>query len=249
MRAEPDRLEVYEDADALVRAAADRVIAVAADAIMLGGRFSIGLSGGSTPRPLYELLARDDYARRIEWSRTHVFWGDERCVPPEDPESNYGMAQQALLAHVPIPEENVHRMRGELPPVEAAADYEDLLRAFFGELPGARPRFDLLLQGLGSDGHTASLFPHSAALDERARWVAAPFVPRLGAWRITLTPPAINAAGQVIFLVDGAGKAEALRAVLRGPYRPHELPAQLIRPAGELAWMVDAAAAALLEPA
>ncbi len=246
MRAETARIEVYEDIDLLARATADRVIAIAADAIMLNGRFSIGLSGGSTPRPLYELLARDDYARRVDWARTHVFWGDERCVPPEDPESNFGLAQQTLLAHVPIPEENVHRMRGELPPVEAAAEYEDLLRDFFGDLPGALPRFDLLLQGLGSNAHTASLFPHTPVLDEDARWVAAPFIPQLGAWRITLTPRAINAAEHVIFMVAGASKAEALHAVLHGPYHPHEYPAQLIDPVGELTWMVDAAAAALL---
>jgi len=218
------------------------------------GRFSVALSGGSTPRALYSLLATDEFVARVDWSRLHVFWGDERCVPPDHPESNYGMARQALLDHVRIPLSNIHRIPCEREPRLAAAAYEQTLRAWFsGGSAGRRvreretPRFDLILLGMGEDGHTASLFPGAAALGERTRWVVACQVIALGAWRVTLTPIVINAAAHVMFLVSGAHKAERLRQVLAGPYRPDELPAQIVRPTrGRLVWLVDKAAASAL---
>lgn len=242
-------IEVHRDPDSLARAAAEHIVRLATDAIAARGRFTAGLPGGSTPRTLFALLGNPPWSERIDWSRVHVFWGDERCVPPHHPDSNYRLARETLLERVPIPAGHVHRIPGELPPPEAAQRYEQTLRAFFAAddptLP--QPRFDLLLQGLGDDGHTASLFPGTAALSEEARWVVENYVPRLDSWRITLTAPAINAAAHVIFLVSGAGKADALHAVLRGPQRPHDYPAQLIRPrAGQVLWLVDWAAAARL---
>jgi 6-phosphogluconolactonase len=242
-------IEVYPDPQSLAEAAAGHIARIVAEAISAQGRFTIGLPGGSTPRALFTLLASPAWAGRIDWARTHIFWGDERCVPPDHPDSNYRLARETLLERVPIPAAQVYRIPAELPPPAAAHAYEQTLRAFFGEgdptLP--QPRFDLLLQGLGDDGHTASLFPGTAALDETTRWVVENFVPRLNSWRITLTAPAINAAAHVIFLVSGKGKAEALRAVLQGPLRPSAYPAQLIQPhTGQLLWLVDQAAATLL---
>lgn len=234
-------IHVFPDRDALINAAAERIIDAAANAINAQGRFSIGLSGGSTPRPLFKLLARDPFASEIEWDNVYVFWGDERCVPPDDEASNYHMAQTALLDHVPLPGDNIKRIRGELNPAQAAEEYEHTLRMFF---PGMEwPRVDLLLQGMGDDGHTASLFPNTTALHERTRWVAANYVPKLDTWRITLTVPAINAADTILFLVAGAEKAPALQAVLYGPPQPETYPSQLVQPtSGTLHWLVDAAA-------
>lgn len=239
-------IEVYPDPQSLAEAAAGHIVRIAAEAIAARGRFTIGLPGGSTPRALFTLLASPAWAGRIDWALVHVFWGDERCVPPDHPDSNYRLARETLLEHVPIPAGHVYRIPAELPPPTAAHAYEQTLRAFFGEGDPAlpQPRFDLLLQGLGDDGHTASLFPGTAALHETTRWVVENYVPRLDAWRITLTAPAINAAAHVIFLVSGASKANALQAVLRGPHRPHEYPAQLIQPrAGQVWWLADQAAA------
>jgi 6-phosphogluconolactonase len=239
------QIEIFPDPSALARAAAERFIRLAAEAIAAGGQFSVGLSGGSTPRALFALLATAEYARQVDWPNTHFFWGDERCVPPDHPDSNYRMARELLLEHVPLPAENIHRMHGETEPEQAAAEYEQILRMFFAPEEPALPRFDVLLQGLGEDGHTASLFPGTRALYERARWVMDNYVPRLDMWRITLTTTAINAAARVIFLVEGHNKAETLRAVLRGPHLPEKYPAQFIQPVdGELIWMVDEAAAA-----
>jgi 6-phosphogluconolactonase len=241
-----DNVKVVPDAAALAQTTAEFIVTLAADAIRARGHFSIGLSGGSTPRRLFELLATDDFAPRIDWANVHIFWGDERCVPPDHPDSNYQMAQVTLLAHVPLPEGNIHRMQGEIDPAQAAARYEADLRDFFGT--ERLPRFDLLLQGMGDDGHTASLFPGTAALSERDRWVVANHVQKLDAWRITLTVPVINAAAHVVFLVSGSSKAETVRAVLQGPHQPNTLPSQYIQPHdGQLLWMVDAAAAALLD--
>lgn len=239
---------VYPDPDALAHAAAEAIVTLAAEAVAARGRFSLGLSGGSTPRVLFALLASDRYAGRIDWPRLHVFWGDERCVPPDHPDSNYGMARALLLDHVPVPPEHIHRLRGEIDPVAAATEYDNQLRAFFARQGADAARFDLLLQGMGDDGHTASLFPGTDALAVRDRWVVANYVPKLAAWRLTLTAPAINAAAHVVFLVAGAGKAEALRAVLQGPSQPELYPSQLVAPtAGDLTWLVDAAAARLLD--
>jgi 6-phosphogluconolactonase len=199
------------------------------------------LAGGSTPESTYQILARD-YSDRIAWSKVYVFFGDERAVPPHHEDSNLKMASEVLLDHVPVG--NVHRIRGELPPEEAAKAYEEELRIFFQTEDV--PRVDLILLGLGADGHTASLFPWTAALEVHDRWVVANPVPRLGTTRITLTLPVINAARAVIFLVAGEDKAEALREILEGDADPHAYPAKLIQPPGEPEWMLDQSAASLL---
>ncbi|MBL8152577.1 MAG: 6-phosphogluconolactonase [Anaerolineae bacterium] len=235
-------IQIVADADALAVEAAHRIVTTAQEAIHENGRFSLALSGGSTPERLYRLLAGKPFAEQIDWAKVYVFWGDERCVPPDHPDSNYRMAHEALLAHVPIPAGQIHRIYGEDDPGEAAQAYEKALREFCGDGP---PRLDLILLGMGDDGHTASLFPHSAALDAPPdRWVVENLIPTKQVWRVTLTASAINAARQVIFLVSGPEKAERLQQVLHSPYRPHDLPAQLIHPAnGKLLWLVDEAAA------
>ncbi len=236
------------DVEALTEAAAEHILELARAAIADQGRFSVALSGGSTPRHLYARLAEPDLASQIDWSCVHVFWGDERAVPPDHEDSNYRMARDALLDHVPLPPENVHRINSELAPAAAAAEYEGVLRTYFGALAKkGRPlaaSFDLVLLGMGDDGHTASLFPGADAIWASKRWVAAYHVDKLDAWRITLTPVAINAAAQVTFLVSGANKAPRLRQVLYGPYQPNVLPAQIVRPEkGRLLWLIDEAAA------
>jgi 5-dehydro-2-deoxygluconokinase len=240
---------VFADDDGLMRAEAEHLVAAARDAIAARGRFLLALAGGSTPRRLYELLSKPPFADRFDWSRTHVFWGDERCVAPDDAESNYRMAREALLDRVPIPKENIHRIRGEDDPESAARAYEEMLHGFFGPGDGLPERsFDEVLLGMGNDGHTASLFPGTPAVTEQRRWVMAQHVERpRPMWRITLTPPVINAADDVDFLVTGAAKADRLREVLEGNGR-ETLPAQLIAPThGSLHWMVDAEAGARLE--
>jgi 6-phosphogluconolactonase len=225
----------------LSAAAAREFAARAEEAIGERGRFAVVLAGGSTPETMYGILARD-CIDRIDWSSVYVFFGDERSVPPHHEDSNLKMASEVLLDHVPVA--NVHRIRGELPPEEAAEAYEEELRKFFQTEDV--PRFDLILLGLGADGHTASLFPWTAALQVHDRWVVANPVPRLGTTRITLTLPVINAARAVIFLVAGEDKAEALREILEGDADPHAYPAKLIQPPGEPEWMLDQSAASLL---
>lgn len=246
----PERphVRVFPDTTALFAAAADEFTRAARDAVARHGRYYVALSGGSTPRGLYQLLASPAYHHQVDWAHTYVFWGDERCVPPTDAESNYRMARESLLFHVPVPHEHIFRMPGEDPdPVAAAAHYEQALRRGFALGPNERPRFDLILLGMGPDGHTASLFPHTAALHISDRWVAANAVEKLRATRLTLTLPVLNNAAQVLFLVAGADKADALAAVLEGPRRPDDLPSQLIAPDhGDLLWLVDTAAAAKL---
>jgi len=211
-------------------------------------KVTVALAGGATPKLLYTLLATEPHRRHLPWPRTHVFWGDERCVPPDHPESNYRMAHEALLRHLPIPPEQIHRMRGEDPdPERAAAEYEERLRTAFHGQAGALPRLDLVLLGMGADGHTASLFPHTEAVREQQRWVVRNHVPKLQADRLTLTAPVINWGATILFLVAGNDKAAALQEVLEGPADPERLPAQLIRPtAGRLVWLVDLAAASRL---
>jgi 6-phosphogluconolactonase len=249
-------VEIHSDTERLARAAADHFATLARKAMATRGRFAVALAGGSTPQAMYALLATGEFATRVAWSGVHVFWGDERCVPPDHPDSNYRMAREALLDHVPISTGNVHRISGELEPTRAATEYERALRAFFAPLPGEgeaedeapMARFDLILLGMGDDGHTASLFPGTAAIDEQTRWVVAQYVEKLDAWRVTLTPIVINAAANVTFVVSGSGKAERLRQVLTGPYQPHVLPTQIVNPDhGRLRWLVDAAAASSLE--
>jgi len=237
-----------------MEAAAERLVTRAAAAIATSGRFIVALAGGSTPRGLYELLATPRHAPRIDWPRVHVFWGDERCVPPDDPASNYRMTREALLDHVPVLPSNVYRIHGEGLPTAAADAYEDDLRRVFST-PSGRPRetasacFDLVLLGMGDNGHTASLFPGLTAVHESQRWVVAEYISEVSMWRVTLTPPVINAAADVLFLVSGAGKAAMLHRVLEGPRQPDAFPAQAIVPRGGATWLVDVAAAAdLREP-
>lgn len=233
-------INVYDDVDVVTIMLADHVVYKVNDAIAANDRCSVALSGGSTPSALYSLLATLLFSGWVRWPGVHVFWGDERCVPPDHLDSNYRMARETLLDHVPIPAQNIHRIKGELPPEEAAAGYRDVLRDFFDS---EIPRFDLVLLGMGGDGHIASLFPKTAALHEDKLPVVANYVEKLDSWRITLTPPAINAAANIAFMVAGAGKAERLDQVLNGTQQPDILPAQLVNPTnGELLWFVDKAA-------
>jgi len=246
---------VLPDANALADAVAELFIAAAADAIEARGRFVVALAGGATPRATYERLAAPTIRGRVDWTRVHVVWGDERCVPPADGESNYRMARDALLDHVPVPEGQVHRMQGEADPVTAAAAYERELRALLATPSGAPraaagARIDLVLLGLGADGHTASLFPAGAGVRERDRWVIAVHDGPTPLWRLTLTPGLFNAAGEIAFVVSGGAKAEILRRVLSPPRAEVDLPAQAIEPIdGRVRWYVDAAAAADLDDA
>jgi 6-phosphogluconolactonase len=236
-------LRVFPDGAELARAAAEEFSRRASEAIHARTRFAVALSGGSTPRRLFALLADPEqpFRDRIDWRAVHLFWGDERHVPPDHPESNFRMVRETLLDRVEIPAANVHRMRGEEPDAtRAAALYEDELRSFFGDAP----RFDLVLLGLGVEAHTASLFPGTAAVREREHWVAAPWIEKLGTFRITLTPAVFDRAAAVIFLVQGEEKAGALREVLAGNRDPDCVPAQAVHPQdGEILWLVDRAAA------
>ncbi len=238
---------VCADAAEVARRAAERFIELAREGVIARGRFSVALAGGSTPKKLYELLASDEYQERIEWPKAHIFFGDERCVPPDDAESNYRMANEALLSSVAVPPQNIHRMKGEGDAVTNARLYEDELRAFFAG--SSWPRFDLVLLGMGDDGHTASLFPGSRALRETDAWVAANWVEKFQTFRLTLTAPAINHAAHVMFLITGANKAARLREVINGARDADPLPSQLIQPqdaGGTLEWLIDKEAAANL---
>jgi 6-phosphogluconolactonase len=232
-------LLVAPNADSLANLAAERFTALASRAIAERGRFVVALPGGSTPGPVYALLADEPLASQVDWGTVQVLWGDERCVPPDHLDSNYRMASRALLEHVGVARENVHRIPGELPPAEAAAVYQAELRQVLGE----EGRFDLVLLGMGADGHTASLFPNTTAIKERKPKVVSVYVQKLTSWRITLTLPVINAARCVVFLVCGAKKASALARVFAG----EALPAGLVQPEdGHLTWLVDRQAAAEL---
>ncbi len=239
-------LRIHPDPEALARAVAERWVELAAEAARARGRFHVALAGGSTPRRLYRLLAETPYRERIPWAQVHLWFGDERCVPPDHPESNYRMVRESLLDRVPIPPEQVHRMEGEAEdPAEAATRYA---RELTSQLPLSAQgvvQFDLILLGMGTDGHTASLFPGTPVLRERARLVEAVHVERLGRWRITLTLPVIDHAHHVLFLVTGAEKAAVIREVFIGrPSPPY--PVQLIQPRGQVEWHLDEAAAAEL---
>ena len=249
---ESGHLIVLPDAAAVARAAAEQIAQRSARAVAEAGRFTIALSGGSTPKRLYALLADPaaPYRDRIPWDRVHVFFGDERHVPPDDPQSNFRMAREALLDRAPIPAANVHRVLAERPADEAASLYDEELRRAFSLAAGAAPRFDLVLLGMGNDGHTASLFPGTAALSERRRLVVANWVPKFSSWRITMTLPVFEAAAAVVFLVAGPDKAVPLAAVFDPSSPADAYPCQLIRPvSGELLWLADAAAASGVSPA
>lgn len=241
----------FADRNELFHAAAEQVCRIGRLSIETTGRFSLVLSGGSTPRGLYELLPEHPYRSQIDWSKTEFFWGDERAVPPDDARSNYRMAREAMLDKLGVSAERVHRIQAERPDLDQVArDYEDEVETVLGRIPGVGrrpPHFNLFLLGMGEDGHTASLFPHTAALHERERWVVSHSVPQLAAHRITMTPPLINAAHFIIFLVAGESKATVLADVLQGRRDPDRYPAQLIHPlTGEVRWYVDRPASACL---
>ena len=290
----PAEIVVVDDGAALARRAAAIFVAAARRASAARGLFTVALAGGSTPRETYRRLAEEPLRSQVDWSRAHLFFGDERCVPPEDPDSDYRMAYETLIAHVPVPPGNVHRMHGEDEPAAAARAYAAELRSVIPARaapgssspppaqatdaqpqthtgadapPDARagadasppgesgsdellevPVLDLVFLGLGENGHTASLFPHSPALTERRRLVVPVEVDDRISRRLTMTVPVLNGAREVVFLVEGAGKAAVVHRVLEGPYQPDELPAQLIAPYdGSLTWLLDRAAASLLQ--
>lgn len=238
-------IRLFNDPEALSHGAAQLFVRVAQDSLAARNRFGVALSGGGTPRRTYELLAQSPYRDEVDWQRVHIFWGDERCVPWDDPRSNARMAYQAWLNHVPLPQSQIHPIDCTQAPAGAARRYEALLREFFG---GGPPRLDLVFLGLGENGHTASLFPGDPVLSERERWVAPVLVAEQNLPRLTLTAPLLNQAREVVFLVSGAAKASVVQEVLQGPRDPWRLPAQLIQPEpGELHWLLDQAAAGALK--
>ena len=243
---EAPEIQVLPDPAGVAREAADRFVAAAQEAIAVKDSFAVALAGGSTPKAMYELLAAEPYRSRVDWARVEVFFGDERCVPPDHAESNYRMAREALLSKVPIPEDNVYRMRGETDPEQAAKDYGLMLKEKFAD-----GGLDLTLLGMGDDGHTASLFPGTPAVREREHRVVAQFVEKSTtgrSWRITMTAPFLNRSGRVLLLVAGKGKAARLTEVMEGEPDPDRLPVQLIDPAQtKVTWLLDAAAARMDE--
>ncbi len=255
MMKQPGTVTVFADAEATAAGVASLFAEEAERAVSARGAFSVVLSGGGTPRRAYELLSQPPFRDRIAWERVHVFWGDERCVQPDDPRSNERMAREAFLDKVPIPRDQIHPLHCAESRPPAVARYESLLRDFFVRSAVGGP--DLILLGLGDNGHTASLFPYTPVLAERDHWVAEVFVDAAAGagttaagedlWRVTLTAPFINTAATVVFVVTGFAKASVVREVVEGPYDPDRLPAQLIRPTqGRLCWYLDEEAAAHL---
>ncbi len=244
-------IRIAASAEELSRLAAEEFVRLAMDTIGKKPVFVVSLAGGSTPRTLYQLLAdsSEPFREQLPWEKIHFFWGDERHVGPDNPASNYRLARETMLEHVSIPVENVHRIKSEMPNAAEAADvYERELRYFFKAEAGQLPRFDLILLGMGSDGHTASIFPGSEVISEKHRLVMAPWVEALDSYRITLTPLILNNAASLIFLVIGEDKAKTLRQVLHGAYHPEQFPAQVIKPRnGNLLWLVDPEAGSLLQ--
>jgi 6-phosphogluconolactonase len=240
------QVRIYDNIEELSRAAAGWFVQGANDAIARSGRFTVALAGGSTPQRLYQLLADSPFRQQIDWPKLEIFWNDERAVPPDHPESNYGMAQDALLSRVPVDWSRVHRMPGETADADRAAiSYQhEIAAALAVSAEGSPPSLDLVLLGIGEDGHTASLFPSTEALQEHRRWVVANQVPQRSMYRLTMTLPILNQARQVVFLVTGAGKAAILNEILDGPLDPQRLPSQAVQPtAGQLFWLLDRQAA------
>lgn len=238
------QFHIFPTVEELSRAAAIFFVETAKKAVDQKGRFIVALTGGSSPQGLYELLSQAPFLDKVPWKKTFIFWGDERWVPMDDSRNNARMAYESLLNKVPVPKENIFPMSGTLPPAESAHTYEAILKKFF---PTGEPRFDLILLGMGEDGHTASLFPHTPVLQERERWVKEVYHPGQQMYRITLTAPLINKAANIAFLVFGSNKAQTLYNVLKGPYQPEELPTQLIMPgSGEVHWFLDRAVASTL---
>ncbi len=237
-------IHAYPNKETLVAATTERIADCIEHAIQQNGLCNMALSGGKTPGGIFSLLASDPYRDRLDWSRLHLFWGDERMVLPEHQDSNFRLVQETLLEHIKIPHENVHRMRGEIAPEEAAAEYAEMLHDHFKE---STPCFDLMLLGLGEDGHTASLFPGTDAVGECEKHVVAVFVPKLDAWRVTLTLPVLNAARNILFLVSGKSKSEMVQRVMSNKQPDKEIPATMVNPQnGETHWMLDSDAMVLI---
>jgi 6-phosphogluconolactonase len=242
-------IRILPDGAAIARRAAQEFVQAAAAAVRAKGSFNVSLAGGSTPKALYSLLVNDPALRsQVPWDKLHLFFGDERHVPPDHSDSNFRMATEAMISKSPLKPEQVMRIKGEYPDADQAAlEYEKTLREYFKLKDGEYPRFDLLLAGMGNEGHTLSLFPGTKALHRDGRIVVSNWVGKLYTERITLTAPAACNAGEIIFMVTGADKACALKAVLEGPIEPEQLPAQLLRPQnGKLLWLVDTAAGSIL---
>lgn len=237
-------LKVFQKDEELFAEAASLIINIANKYIKERGRFTISLSGGHTPEKLYGLLATDKYSKQINWEKVMIFWGDERCVPLDDPDNNAHMARQFLLSKINIPSKNIYPIPVNLPPQQAAIKYEGEITSFFGsESPG----FDLILLGIGDNAHTASLFPYTPVLNEQKALVKEVYVEEQKMFRITMTAPLINKSSNVLFLVTGKEKSIALEKILNGPYQPDKYPAQLIKPQGKLYWFADKEAASLLD--
>jgi len=254
------QLHVYKDGEELSFAVAKWIAGKITETLQKKDRFTIALSGGSTPQRLHKILAASPYKEQIEWTKLHIFWGDERAVPFEDSRNNAKMAYDTLLNYVPVPASQIHVMRTDIAPEQSAIEYEKILHQYFGPLPGngeggsasgrsAEPSysFDLVLLGMGDDGHTLSLFPGTEVVHEEKAWATAFFLKAQDMYRITLTKSIVNRSACVAFLTTGTGKAHALKEVLKGTYNPDLYPSQEIKPAGELHWFVDEAAAAGLD--
>jgi 6-phosphogluconolactonase len=239
------KLQVFPSIDALNIAAADFIIQTATAAIAARGRFAISLSGGNTPSKLFALMTQQPYLGDMPWDKTFIFWGDERCVPLDDPRNNAHVAKSVLLDKINIPAGNIHRIPTDLTPADAAMAYEKTLRDFFDAGP---QHFDLIMLGLGSNGHTASLFPHTPVVDDKTIGIREVYLTDDKAYRISMTAPLINLAHHILFLATGADKASTVKTILQGDYNPAEYPAQLIQAApGVIHWYVDREAAAEVE--
>lgn len=237
-------IRIYETPTELSQQLARFVVDTAVQAVEERGKFSFCLTGGSSPKELYTLLASAPYKDEMPWAETYVFWGDERCVPDHDASNNALMAFNLLLDHVPVPADQIFRMNGEIDPGQAALAYEDQLKTFFN---GSAPQFDLILLGMGDNAHTASLFPHTSVLEEQHAWVKGLYIEEVKMSRITLTAPFINLAREIVFILFGASKATTLHEVLEGEINTDLKPVQLIEPDfGEVTWFVDKAAASML---
>ena len=246
MSAQPD-IRLCAAAAALAYQTTEEFVRLAQESVAARGRFTVALAGGSTPKAAYARLVSAAYRDRVPWQQIHFFWGDERHVPPDHDDSNYRMAYEAMLSKVTIPYSNIFRILAEKEAQQAADEYAATLRTAFHHTVDTWPRFDLILLGMGPDGHTASLFPGTAAVHEHKRLVVAPWVEKFYTYRITLTPAVLCHAAHVVFAAGGADKAETLRGVLQGPYQPDLYPSQVVKPTqGRLLWLVDKAAARLL---
>jgi len=240
-------IRICDNAAILAQQTADEFVRLAQESVAAQGRFTVALAGGSTPKAAYALLTSAAYHDRVPWQQIDFFWGDERHVPPDHADSNYRMAYEAMLSKVTVPSAHVHRVVAEKEAQQAADEYEATLRTSFSLTAAMLPRFDLILLGMGPDGHTASLFPGTAAVHESTRLVVAPWVEKFNTFRITLTPVVLCNAAYVVFAAGGADKAETLQHVLNGPYQPDLYPSQVVKPThGRLVWLVDKAAARLL---